>query len=75
MKELYFFGGNAYIILRRIPIHVFENEEDILNMDKINVFKDWLGGDHVLRDQFHFLFCETIEDVDFEEIIQPETPL
>jgi len=75
MKELYSYGGEAYIILRRIPIHVFENEEGVLSMDKINAFKDWLGGDHVLRDQVHFLFCETVESIEFEEIIQPETPL
>tara|TARA_R110000823_G_scaffold298714_1_gene419155 strand:- start:26 stop:250 length:225 start_codon:yes stop_codon:yes gene_type:complete len=68
MKEIYFSGGNAYIILRRIPIYIFENKEGILNIDKINVFKDWLMGDYVLRDQSHFLFCETIEDADYEEI-------
>jgi hypothetical protein len=69
MKELYFYSGEVYIILRRIPIYIFENKNGDLNGDKINVFKGWLKGDHVLRDQSYFLFCETVESVEFEEII------
>jgi hypothetical protein len=33
----------------------------------------WCGADHVLKNQTHFLFCETIEEVEFEEINNPKT--
>jgi len=33
---------------------------------------EYLGCDHVLRDQTHFMFCETIEDVEFEELSNNE---
>ena len=72
MKQLYTHGGKAYLIHRRILITKFEQSTNLLNMDKVKVVRDWLGIDHVLRDQTHFLFCETIQDIEFEEIIYEE---
>jgi hypothetical protein len=37
------------------------------------MYRDWLGADHVLRDQTHYIFCETIDDVEFEEINDDST--
>ena len=68
MKELKVHGGQAYIILRKYIIEKF-HDGNVLNKDKIKVVRDWIGSDHVLRDATHFLFCETISDVDFEDII------
>jgi hypothetical protein len=68
MKEIYTHGGKAYIILRRIPIDRFNISENLLNMDKVKIFRDWCGADHVLRDNTHFMFCESIEDVEWEEL-------
>jgi hypothetical protein len=33
-------------------------------MELCQAFRDYLGCDHVLRTQTHFLFCETIEDAE-----------
>jgi hypothetical protein len=60
MKEIYTHGGKAYIILRRILIDRFNISENLLNMDKVKIFRDWCGADHVLRDNTHFMFCESI---------------
>ena len=30
------------------------------------MYMNWLRCDHVLNNQTHFMFCETIPDVDFE---------
>jgi hypothetical protein len=32
------------------------------------MYRDWVGADHVLRDATHYMFCETIQDVEFEMI-------
>lgn len=67
MKELRVHNNKAYLILRKFIIHKFE-DGNVLNKDKVKVVRDWVGADHVLRDQHHFLFCETIQDIEFEDI-------
>jgi hypothetical protein len=68
MKQLYFHNGNAYLILRRIPIGRFEIDHGPQNMERVKIFRDWIGADHVLKDQTHFLFCETIQDIEWEDL-------
>ena len=60
-------GGKAYIVLREFPIEKF-NMEEAINMDWVKACRDWAGADHVLRTHSHFVFCETITDVEWEEI-------
>jgi len=56
-------NDNAYIVKREIPIHNFEQKgTNRLNMELLAAYRDYLGCDHVLRTQTHFLMCETIED-------------
>lgn len=69
LKELRIHNNKAYLILRRCLITKFE-DGNVLNKDKVKAVRDWLGSDHVLRDTHHFLFCETIQDVEFEDINQ-----
>jgi len=71
MKQLKVHGGKAYIVFQKQPITKFE-DGNVLNMDKVKVVRDWLGADHVLRDNTHFLFCETIQDIEYEELNQNE---
>lgn len=69
MKQLYIHGGKAYIILRRIWEGHFSKKLDTPpEMEYIKMYRDWVGADHVLRDQTHYLFCETIPDIEWEEI-------
>jgi hypothetical protein len=50
-------------------IHHFASTlNDQPNMEYVQLFRDWVGADHVLRTPTHFLFCETIHDTAFEEI-------
>ena len=69
MKELKVHNNKAYLILRKFPITKFE-DGNVLNMDKVKAVRDWVGSDHVLREKHQFLFCETIQDVEFEELNQ-----
>ena len=68
LKEVYFSSGKAYLILRKVHIYLF-TKNNVLNRNKLNLFKEWCGADHVLKTDSHFIFCETIEDVEFEEIV------
>jgi hypothetical protein len=68
MKQLYIHNDKAYLILRKTLIGKFEIDHHPENMELVKMYRDWVGADHVLRDQTHFLFCETIQDVEFEEL-------
>ena len=60
---LKYVNDNAYIVKRETPIHNFEQKgTNRLNMELLAAYRDYLGCDHVLRTQTHFLMCETIED-------------
>jgi len=67
IKEVFFASEKAYLILRKLPIYIF-TKNDILNRDKLNLFKEWCGADHVLKTPSHFMFVETIEEADYEVI-------
>jgi hypothetical protein len=69
MKQIYMHGGRAFVVLKRVWEGKFSSKlGNEPNMEHIQMYRDWVGADHVLRDQTHFLFCETIPDVGFEEI-------
>lgn len=64
MKEIIEVNGIKYIIHRKINENLFNG-----NMDFVKEWRDFLPKvDHVLKSQTHFLFVETIDDV--EEIIE-----
>lgn len=68
MRSVYKHNDSAYIVLQQKPIHHFAKtmDDDHPNMEYVQMYMKWLGADHVLRTPTHFLFCETIPDVDFE---------
>lgn len=67
LKQLYYHNNKAYLINRRIPVHNFEKNKQV-NLEFVKAWMEWLGCDHVLRDQTHFIFVEKIEDIEFEEL-------
>jgi ethanolamine ammonia-lyase large subunit len=68
MKQLYFHNDKAYLIIRRVLESHFYGKGNSPQLEYVQMYRDWCGADHVLRDQTHYMFCETIEDVEFEEI-------
>jgi hypothetical protein len=68
MKQLMKHGDKAYLLIRQLPIEKFGKDEP--NMENVKTFRDWVKADHVLRTHTHFLFCETIQDTEWEDIIQ-----
>lgn len=68
MKPIQVHNDKAYLIYRRYPKVKFETSPNMYNMELVKMFRDWLGADHVLQDAQYFMFCETIQDIEFEEI-------
>jgi len=66
-KQLYKHNDKLYLINRKIPIDYF-TKEGTTHMGFVKCWRDWLKCDNVLKLQTHFLFVETIEDIEFEEI-------
>ena len=68
-SQVYKHGDHAYIILCQKMIFTFaktfESEPD---MGLVQQYMHYVGADHVLRSPSHFMFCETIPDVEFEEL-------
>tara|TARA_R110001592_G_scaffold232936_1_gene490470 strand:- start:402 stop:554 length:153 start_codon:yes stop_codon:yes gene_type:complete len=46
-----------------------KKNENTINMELLQSYRDYLGCNHVLRSQTHFLMCEVIEEA---EIIEDE---
>jgi hypothetical protein len=60
-------NDKAYGVLRQVPMHHFANRIDTPpNGEYVNMFKEWCGADIIIQTDTHFMFCETIPDVDFE---------
>lgn len=69
MNQIQVHNGIAYKILRaQFITHFAPKLDEQPNMEYVQLYRDWVGADHVLRNSTHFLFCETIHDVDFEMI-------
>ena len=67
-------SDNSYRVKRDIMITKFVIKgTDQINMDLVQAYRDWLGCDHVLRSQTHFMFCQTIQEEQIEmELIQQQ---
>ena len=65
-----YINDQAYVVKRETPIHMFvKKKENTINMELLQSYRDYLGCDHVLRSETHFLMCETVAEA---EIIEDE---
>jgi len=68
MKHLYKHNDKCYFIHRSIALSRFTNNEGIINLEGVKLWRDGLPFvDHVLRTDTHFLFVETIQDAEIIE--------
>ena len=68
MKHLYKHTDKCYFIHRSIALSRFTNNEGIINLEGVKLWRDGLPFvDHVLRTDTHFLFVETIQDAEIIE--------
>ncbi len=70
IKSLYRHGDAMYIIIKKKPVSGFARKiGDEPDMDYVKLYMEWVGADHVLRSETHFIFCETIQEA---KIIEDE---
>jgi hypothetical protein len=51
-----------------MPLHQFHDKTGIFNNEKMKVWKQWLGCDHVLKHNEAYLFVEIIPEQEFEDL-------
>ena len=60
-------NDKAFGVLRQVPMHHFADRLDTQpNGEYVNMYKQWCGADTIIQTDTHFMFCETIPDIDFE---------
>jgi len=65
MKHWYKHNDKCYFVHRSIAIARFTNNEGIINLEGVKLWRNGLSFvDHVLRNETHFLFVETIQDAE-----------
>lgn len=69
MTQIHNHNGVAYQVIRTKPITYFAEKFDEQPVaDYVNAYRAWVGADIILHTPTHFMFCKTIQDVEFEEI-------
>jgi hypothetical protein len=72
MRSVYKHGDAAYVVLDQKPIsHFAPRLDEQPNMEYVQLYMQWQRCDHVLRNETHFMFCETIKDAEYVEIDNP----
>lgn len=67
MRSIYNHGDNSYIIIdQKLINHFAKRIDDEPNMDHVQLYMQCRNCDHVLRTDTHFMFCETIQDAQYE---------
>ena len=63
VHTLKYSNNQAYVVKRELLTTKFEIKgTGKLNMELVQSYMKWQDCDHVLRNQTHFMFCETIEE-------------
>ena len=58
-------NDQAYVVKRETPIHMFiKKNQNTINMELLQSYRDYLKCNHVLRTETHFLMCETIAEAE-----------
>jgi len=70
MSQFYRHNDTLYLVIRRIPHFMFHKRDGEYLQDLFLEWKENLKADHVLKDQTHYLFCHTIEDAVYEDILE-----
>jgi len=63
-----------YKLLRYLPESNVTDKTGRVNMDVLKEWRDYVGADHVLRDQRGYMLCETIEDATVIDETMTEQP-
>jgi len=69
MSHLFKHNDKFYVIHRQIPLHHFTDKQGHIDIELVKDWRDYLPKvNHVLRNETHYLFAETIDDA--EEVLE-----
>jgi hypothetical protein len=66
MNDIMSHNGKLYQVKRRVAEHNF-TFKDKLELKAVEMYMKHIGCDHVLRDQTHFIFVETVQEAQIVE--------
>ena len=69
-KRFYTHNDNLYLVLKEVQEDKVKNKDGTPNLELLKAWRDWVGADHVLRVSHSYLLCETIEELEFEEVLK-----
>lgn len=73
IRPIHIHNDIAYEIIQVKSTDRFFDKEQQVIKDNVKLYRDWLGCDHVLQTATQFLFCNTIPDVNWEDVSELET--
>ena len=71
IKTLFRHRDNLFLVLKKMSFDYFHKDGQ-LNLELFHLWKDYIGADHVLKFENHFLFCERVEEA---QIVEDEVAL
>ena len=69
MRNILYHNDKAYVVLRTLKAHQINNSNGEVNMEILKLWRDYLGGDHVIKQNDSYTILETIQDIDYDEIV------
>ena len=73
IRPIHIHNDTAYEIIRVKSTDRFFDKDQRVIKDNVKLYRVWLGCDHVLQTATQFLFCNTIPDVNWEDVSELET--
>lgn len=67
MDYLMYHNEKPFIVKRRIPIYNFAKKDEEVDLEFVKMWKEYIGCDHVLKDQSCYIFVNNIEEAEYEQ--------
>jgi hypothetical protein len=68
VTKLFRNGDEIYVVLREFSYNYLMSQDGSIKTELFNAWKGYLGADKVFKNPTHFVFCEKIPDIEYEEI-------
>ena len=67
-KRFYTHNEKLFLVLKEVHENKVKNKDGSPNLEFLKAWRDWIGADHVLRVSHSYLLCETVQELEFEEV-------
>ena len=67
-KKFYTHNDKLFLVLKEVHENKVKDKDGSPNLEFLKAWRDWIGADHVLRVSHSYLLCETVQELEFEEI-------